>query len=490
RNRLMLTGAIVAVVIIGVAIWLAQWWLCLLGLALLGSVGVLQPAIWLAALLLGLPFYFGVTLPILPGRHLGIIDVGVLGGMATVGANWGLHWWRSRGAKESRSSSYSSIPLLFLWFIIAWAFASAINAEHQSLALREWRTVFLAAGILGLLLQYTLKNERRTRVQSLLLFAWLAGASLMALIALWQFASGSMLITAEGVYRVRGLYGSPNNLALYLERTLAVALALTLFGVGRQRLLWGVLAAVQLVALLLTFSKGGILLGLPAALVTLMLVGLMGQRAQFPARRVGLIVAAVALLALLIVTPFLGTERFQRLLDFSQGTGFIRLQLWRSAWQMALDHPLLGVGPDNFLYAYRSDYLLPAAWQEPNLNHPHQFFLDWWTRLGLPGLVLGLLFFGAGLRRLWRVLNLNVHKANVALKSDMALYAGLLAAAAAGLAHGLIDVSYALPDLMIVWVLLFLLPNQYTEDRNSSTNYKEKNVLGFRNRHFQGRAEE
>ncbi|MCB0085400.1 MAG: O-antigen ligase family protein, partial [Caldilineaceae bacterium] len=256
----------------------------------------------------------------------------------------------------------------------------------------------------------------------------------------------------------------------------AVALALTLFGVGRQRLLWGVLAAVQLVALLLTFSKGGILLGLPAALVTLMLVGLMGRRAQFPARRVVLIVAAVALLALLIVTPFLGTERFQRLLAFSEGTGFIRLQLWRSAWQMALDHPLLGVGPDNFLYAYRSDYLLPAAWQEPNLNHPHQFFLDWWTRLGLPGLVLGLLFFGAGLRRLWRVLNSNVHKANVALQSDMALYAGLLAAAAAGLAHGLIDVSYALPDLMIVWVLLFLLPNQYTEDHNSSTNYKEKNV--------------
>ena len=36
----------------------------------------------------------------------------------------------------------------------------------------------------------------------------------------------------------------------------------------------------------------------------------------------------------------------------------------------------------------------------------------------------------------------------------------MLAAAAAGLAHGLIDVSYALPELMIVWVLLFgLVPH-------------------------------
>ena len=34
-----------------------------------------------------------------------------------------------------------------------------------------------------------------------------------------------MLITAAGVKRVRALYGSPNNLALYLERTFLVTLA-------------------------------------------------------------------------------------------------------------------------------------------------------------------------------------------------------------------------------------------------------------------------
>jgi hypothetical protein len=34
------------------------------------------------------------------------------------------------------------------------------------------------------------------------------------------------------------------------------------------------------------------------------------------------------------------------------------------------------------------------------------------------------------------------------------LQLGLLAAVITALAHGLIDASYALPDLMIVWVLL------------------------------------
>jgi O-antigen ligase len=245
---------------------------------------------------------------------------------------------------------------------------------------------------------------------------------------------------------VRAFYGSPNNLALYLERTLAVCLALALFGrIWQVRLAGAGVAAVQGVALLLTFSKGALLLGLPVMLGVLWLGGWMILGRQARPRRLLWMVAGVGALALLATTPFLTTERFQRLLDFSQGTGFLRLNLWRSAWQMALDHPLLGVGPDNFLYAYRSQYLLPAAWQEPNLNHPHNWLLDWWTRLGLPGLVLAFIWFGWMARRLWR---------GVRVGAQPVLSLGLLAAVAAGLAHGLIDASFALPDLILVWVLI------------------------------------
>jgi O-antigen ligase len=175
-------------------------------------------------------------------------------------------------------------------------------------------------------------------------------------------------------------------------------------------------------------------------------------------------IVGAGILAMLSVVPFLDTERFQRLLDFRQGTGFLRLNLWRSAWQMALDHPLFGVGPDNFLYTYRSEYLLPAAWQEPNLNHPHNVILDWWTRLGLPGLVLASVFLAGIFGRLWRRLHLDL---------DPALALGLLAATAAALAHGLIDASYALPDLMLVWVLVAYLP--YTNGREKEGEQRDGN---------------
>jgi O-antigen ligase len=266
---------------------------------------------------------------------------------------------------------------------------------------------------------------------------------------------------------VQALYDSANNLALYLDRTLAVSLALLLFAQGRQeRLWWALLVAPQGIAWLLTFSKGSLFLAAPAMLLVLGGGGFWLLRRQ--GRRVTPLVALGALLVLgaLVLMPFIGAERFQRLLDFEQGTGFLRVQLWRSAWQMALDHPLLGVGPDQFLYHYRSGYLLPEAWQEPNLNHPHNLLLDWWTRLGAPGLVLGIGWLTAGVASIVRWL-----RAHSMRSQHAALALGCLAAAAAGLAHGLIDVSYALPELMLVWVLLFhLAPHQPSNPRRSVTH--------------------
>ena len=125
---------------------------------------------------------------------------------------------------------------------------------------------------------------------------------------------------------------------------------------------------------------------------------------------------------------------------------------------MALGHPLLGVGPDNFLYAYRSQYILPAAWQEPNLNHPHNWVLDWWTRSGIPGLLLALGLFGGILVRLGRRLG----EVNTGRWGVLGL--GLLAATVGALTHGLIDASFALPDLMMVWVLIAV----FAEGQNES----------------------
>lgn len=434
-----------------------RWLLALAGIALLGVAGLLRPTLWVAALLFALPFAYAVDLPLLPGRALGIVDVGVLGGAALLVGH--LMWRWLSGVEQPRRAApldrWQRVTLILLALLVGWALVASLDVRYPALALREWRVIFSYALIFAATLIGLLRNARHLEADRWMLVAgWLLGATTVAAIGLWGFVSGQGFVSAaEGVRRVQALYDSANNLALYLDRTLAVTLALAVFARGRrQQALWTIPAAVQGLAWLLTFSKGALFLAAPAIVVILGGGGLWLLRRRGESAKWLWVLVGIVVIAILALTPFIGAERFQRLLDFEQGTGFLRLQLWRSSWQMALDHPLLGVGPDQFLYHYRSGYLLPEAWQEPNLNHPHNLLLDWWTRLGLVGLVLGMSWLGAGLWSLWHWLRRTMGHGDEAV-----LALGVLAAATAGLAHGFIDVGYALPELMLVWVLSFHL---------------------------------
>ncbi len=457
--------------LVAVAMLTRLWWLSPPGLALLAYAALRTPSYWAMAWLFALPFYFSQSVPILPGRATNLIDLGAWGGLLVSLGHWLIACGRSdaivlpgcpqgAGAFWARPTVRATLP--WLMALAGWALVSASAAVYPAIALREVRTVFLAAALMGVLLA-ACRND--PHVYRRLVGAWLAGAVVMALIGLVHFVGDTRLIEAEGVRRVRALYGSPNNLALYLERGLMVTLAFTLFvRDARVRVAAGIASALQGAALLLTFSKGALVLGLPWGLATLWLGGLALARRRHLSTRPLWGIAGAAMLVLLALTPFLGTERFRNLFDISQGTGLLRLYLWRSSLQMALDHPWLGVGPDNFLYTFRSIYLLPPAWQEPNLNHPHNWLLDGWTRLGLPGLALLIAWFAAGLTGLWRRLWAAV------TVTDAALWLGLLAATIAALAHGWIDLSYAVPDLMLVWVLILALPELATHENGPASS--------------------
>jgi len=485
RRRLLLFWS-TALLMVAAGVVFAGWPATDAGLALLILLGLLRPELWAAALLFGLPFYLH-PLPILPGRALNLIEIGVWGGLVILASHRSILYCRGveahrreeeaaplptphtiRNSFPTARSPISDLQSLLFFLLLSLALVSALAAQQTGVALREWRTLFLAAGGFALLLGGTVAlSDGRKRSQRVLVAAWLAGGTVVALVALWQFVSGSMIIQAEGVTRVRGLYGSPNNLALYLERTLAVGIGDWGLGIGDwglgipncvNRRVYGlrhtpyaILLLPQLLALVLTFSKGALFLGIPAMLLVLAVGGAVALARRGQSRRFLWWLAAIGAAVVVGVLPFWGTDRFRLLFDLGAGTtGGLRLNLWRSAWAMALDHPWLGVGPDNFLYAYRSGYILPAAWQDPSLNHPHNFVLDWWTRLGLPGLLLAAFWLGTGVRRLWRGLQAG---------EDAPLALGCLAAIAAALAHGLIDASYALPDLMLVWVFLLHTTN-------------------------------
>jgi putative inorganic carbon (HCO3(-)) transporter len=303
-------------------------------------------------------------------------------------------------------------------------------------AMREFRVVVFESALFYFLLRgSSLSKGQLWRVVDALVLA----ATLVALIGLYQYFFTADIITAEGVRRIRGLYGSPNNLSLFLDRVVPVLAAVVLFArQPRRRMAYALCSLPVLFCLYLTYSRGAWLLGLPAAAL---FIGLLRGR-----KTLWISLAVICIIALSLL-PLIGTERFTSLLDTQGGTTFFRLKLWQASLNMIKDHPLFGVGLDNFLYQYRTRYVSPEAWQELDLSHPHNIVLDYWTRLGILGIValvwLEGAFFVKGLRLYRRLPD----------HDERALVLGLMASMVACLAHGLIDNSYFLVDLAFVFFI-------------------------------------
>jgi O-antigen ligase len=407
-----------------------------LGLAAAGLVLTFTaPAHRLDLLLIGVGMAVGGLLwaplagPILIGAALPFyffsrVLVGPLGvtppGLALI-LSWLAILARRRALRLRWSKTHYDVPLAL--FLVA-ALLSLLVTEYPLLSVRELRALILEP-VLFFLLLHVVRGSA-----PLALGGFLLAATATAIAAIAQIPLGLGGTEAEGVRRAQAWYPSANHLALMLGRAWPFLIAAAL---SRFRAMW-LPACVVGLGLLLTFSTGGWLGGLAAALVV---VGTMSRRHL--AARFGAL-AAVALvgvsgLAIAGVLP----ERLNPL----RQTGGFRLDLWLSSLQMLRDHPLLGIGLDNFAYLYGQSYLRAGAVAEPNLSHPHNWVLNVWLQLGL----LGLIAFGWLVFRFWKT----------ARPSQSWLAAGACGAMADLLVHGLIDNSYFLVDLAFVfWMGLAL----------------------------------
>jgi O-antigen ligase len=305
-------------------------------------------------------------------------------------------------------------------------------------AFTELRTLFAEPALFYFILRAELRTPQALRRA---VWALVASAVAVSVIGLVLFASGSAIITAEdGAQRLASVYGSPNNVALLLGRAVPFVLAAVLFAPpGRSRIVAACLLILLIVTSVLTQSTGGIFIGVPAG-IAVVLLWRFGRRAVLP-----LAGLAAALLAAGLVLSSV-SERFAKLLTITEGTNFIRLRVWESTLSMLSDFPLTGVGLDQFLYYYRGTYIRPDALFDRDLSHPHNFVLDYWTRLGILGVVLLIavqLAFWRGISRL----------ASLPTVPRM-LLVGAAGAMSATLAHGLVDNSIFVVDLALIHMLL------------------------------------
>lgn len=300
--------------------------------------------------------------------------------------------------------------------------------RHESI--REYRWVILEPVVFAFLARWYWRDGG-ARVLAAISYAGSAGvASAYALVALLL---GSGLVV-EGVVRIGGTYPHPNALALYLERPFVFAAALAVCYHKRFRVAWLVTAGIIGIALLMTFSRGALM----GAGIALVLVVWLGQRHRLAAALVG---------AGAVMSGVLALVAGDRLLNlFSGGSGTLRLAIWRSSLAMIRDHPIFGVGLDQFLYQYAPRYISPVDWMERFTSHPHDIILDVWLRLGIMGLVVAAAY---------AVMLVRAGRRITASQSRIGLAA--LGALVAGALHGLVDNGYFLPDLALAFWLLTTL---------------------------------
>jgi O-antigen ligase len=444
---------------LAILIYLFQGWVALALMPLLALVILIRPDLGLALVALALFFFqIPLRLPIASFSPVELtLALTLLGFLFRALLLSGNH--RPITGQDPRSKIRAEGPLWENPKSMDWAVLSLVllallvtfTAEHFEVSLREWRVVVFESAIFYFLVRLgadysPLLPASARRWAWRLIDAFVAGAMVQAAIALYLYFFTNRSIDAEGVHRALGLgYGSPNNLALMLGRAWPILLAVSLLDKGStwRRGVYGIGLLLVSLALYLTFSKGALLLGLPAAILAItLLYGLRGGGRQW--RRVLILTASGLLIVALALIPFSQTERFQTTFDFGNGrTGFFRLKLWEASWAMLGDHWLLGVGLDNFLYLYRTRYILPEAWQEPNLSHPHNLFLDFGLHLGIGGLAILFWLQVAFWQRAWRLFRRQAEPLILGLMGSMVIF----------LSHGLVDNSYFLVDLAFTFCL-------------------------------------
>jgi O-antigen ligase len=234
------------------------------------------------------------------------------------------------------------------------------------------------------------------------------------------------------------------------------------------------IAVLAFYVLRLTGSRGG-LVGLLLA-ITLMLAVMYGKRfAPFLRRSATAILILIALSAPVIaLDAYSQAPPSQQLLEeggadseisiFNTNTLLMRFDYWSVGWRMIKDHPLTGVGLDNYENAY-GHYQQPGEFFS---KEAHNDYLQAFCETGVFG---GLLFTG-----FWIYFVLWGARIIQSAKEDRWLLVGLYGSVLAFLVHQMLDFSFQNPNLSAITFLmagLFYARAQMTFPKNTASSAQQ-----------------
>lgn len=393
------------------------------------AIALWRPPLAAAAIILLWPAYLLRTT--IAGIPTTALELSLYGALAALIVRLGLrqtiwHWIR--------------LPRDTWWLLsgwgLAWLLATYFAADrHAALgALKAWwADPLLFMGFL--IIAIRAKTERHIIINAAIL-----GGVIVALAGLIQLVFFRSTLQ-EG--RLSSFFAPvANYAAMFIGPLLVMSVSLLLHG---QRTAWRwISSSIMALAIILTMSFGAYLA---------VAAGILFSWIYLPSgalkKRLAVAGLAVGLIAGLALSQ---TKNFSQHFNFDgRSSGSVREQIWVTSWALIKQHPVVGVGPNNFEVAYRAElpkhYFPPLEWL---VAQPHNLYLALWLETGLLGLIVfGWLVwhhFHLGLRQF---LHAPEHR-NIALAS----LAGIIVI----LVHGLVDTTVFKNDLAMELALFVALP--------------------------------
>jgi O-antigen ligase len=350
------------------------------------GIGALIGLVYAALALINLPLAVGLWVPLfllegLPGTQM-LPEVGALpiiaawAGQAASPGSWQRLQFHRRGR----------LFLLLLLFLI-WLTLSLGWAEDSGESLSLLAST-IETGAFLVLISTSLSSTSHLRWVA---GGFVAGALLSTLIGIVGQVGGVAAVEQGG--RLQGASGDPNYFA-------AQVFAATAIAAGLAATTRNLAVRFSLVAALMPFayalvgsqSRGGFIAALTMAVAALIL---------FKRRRIQVLGVILALVALFGVWLATDREAWTRLTENAdRGAG--REDLWTVAWRVSGDHPITGVGLNNFSVRAPEYTREPGALAEVRQierGQPvHNAYLSFLTETGIVGLALFLLLAVAVLR--------------------------------------------------------------------------------------------
>jgi hypothetical protein len=369
-----------------------------------------------------------------------------------------LSWWPRRRTPIPRAATECLVAaVLFCGYV---TIRAAFSPEPY-LARTDLYTA-LAGMAVYLLVALNLTSSRwRMGLVGILLALALANCAIGAV----QFFKGSEFMPFPFLPRpgygprASGFYGYPNHLSGFLEMVLMLGLSIAFWSrwPSWSKILVGYTCGMMLLGIVITQSRSGYIAGtiglLVFALLSLVVVGKLAS-----GRLIGMLIAGLIVVGgvgwgvkqVISKSAMLQARAGQTLTVDSS-----RMRLWQAAWKQFRVSPVVGTGSGTYLY-YGRQFRNSELFTDP--VHAHNDYFELLAEYGILGIIAAVIFLETHLRRGWNSITQRLESGadlHGSGSNSLALTVGALSAAAACLAHCLLDFTLHMPANLFTAALIF-----------------------------------